>query len=414
VRAVRRHDSSRVVVRLITTAIALALAMTLHACSSRASASLTVSHRFFGMHVPTLGTSFPASLSGSVGAVNLSSDGVYWPDLETSDGVYDWTHLDAIVDQARSHGAQPLLVLGQTPSWAGPSYAGVPPTTAWQDFVRTVVMRYGTRLDYQIWPEPNISQNWSGTPAQIATLTIAAAKIIHAVAPKAVVVSPAMVTRLQYQRAFMNKFFAAKVGGKRVGSFINAVGLDLYPLESGTPEDSMVLLRKARAILRSHRVTAPVWNVEINYGVISGGQTTARPMPASQQASYVVRTYVLNAAAGVRRVYWLGWGHWFNVSITMAASDGSPTRAGVAFHSAVTWLNGQKVHPCVHNTKRRLYSCQLVKHGSASWVYWTTKGKTVVRAPKGSRFLQTVSGARKRTHTGKRLTATTSPIWVYH
>ena len=41
------------------------------------------------------------------------------------------------------------------------------------------VNRYGARLDYEIWPEPNIIQNWTGTPSQMAQYVAVAATIIH-------------------------------------------------------------------------------------------------------------------------------------------------------------------------------------------------------------------------------------------
>ena len=371
--------------------------------------------RFFGVHVPTLATAFPTDLADTVGAVNLTANRVYWPDLQPAgDAAPDFTRLDTLVENARAQGAKPLLVLGLTPSWAGASSAAPPRMAAWQDYVRAVVTQYGAQIDYQIWPEPNIKSNWIGSPKQLASRVIAAAKIIHATAPDAVVVSPAMVLRMLYQRTFMDEFFAAKVDGKRVGRFIDAVGIDLYPKEADSPEDSMVLLRKAHSILRSHRVSAPLWNVEINYGVKGGGQTISQHSSAKKQASYVVRTYLLNAAAKVKRVYWLGWGSYDTMDVALTTSTGTPTKAGRAYEVVATWLAGQKARSCAVNKRKHLYSCELVRSGRSSWVYWTTKGRAVIRAPKGSRHVATMTGEVTRTHARKRLTVTTSPIRVYH
>src|SRR6478609_3719738 len=74
----------------------------------------SVTPEFFGMHAPLLATEFP---DAPAGAVNLTTNRVYWPSLETSPGVFDLSRLDAIVTQAHDHGATPLLVLGQTPSF---------------------------------------------------------------------------------------------------------------------------------------------------------------------------------------------------------------------------------------------------------------------------------------------------------
>jgi len=409
--------------RTVAMAAALTVVLTVQACGSASPASATssVNNRFFGMHIPTLATSYPTALGHTVGAVDLTTNGVYWPDLETSAGNWSGlTRLDALVDSSHAHGAQPMIVLGLTPAFhstrpgAANVQATVPDLAAWKTYVRTVATRYRTRADYEIWPEPGIASNWKGSPKQLAGLVAAAAKIIHGVSSKAVVVSPAMVLRMKYQRVFMDRFFASKVGGKRIGTYIDAVGVDPYPVQKGTPEDSMTLLAKARTILRSHRVSAPVWNVEINYGVAGGGQTIRHHSSASKQASYVVRTYVLNAAAGVKRVYWLGWGTFNTMDVALARTDGTPTKAGKALKVVASWLDGQKPSACAHNKKRHLYSCKQVKSGHASWVYWTTKGTTVVRAPKGSRHVSTMTGAISTTRAHKKLTVTGAPIRVYH
>ena len=392
---------------------AVLAAFALQACQAGpAAASGVVNTRFFGIHAPGLPDAFPRTPRG---AVDLTTNGVYWPQLEPSRGVFDFSHLRQVVDQAHAHGAQPLLVLGQTPPWLRARTASVPSMTAWKDYVRHVVRHFKTRLDYQIWPEPNIVENWRGTPGALARLTVAASKIIHHEARHAVVVSPAMVLRMKYQRAFMDKFFAAKVGGRRVGRYVDAVGLDPYPLEKGTPEDSLALLRTARGILRSHRVRAPIWNVEINYGVAGAHAPVGHGWSDRKQASYVVRNDVLDAAAGVRRVYWLGWFPFKEARIQFVKADGTrKTVAAKALGVVRGWLIRQHVHPCARNKKEHLYTCKLVRAGRASWVYWTTRSKAVVRAPEGSRKIESMTGKVSGTHSGKRIAVTSAPVWVHH
>ena len=147
-------------------AAAVAAALVAQVAGS-ASAVPRVSDQYFGMHVPGSDTAWP---DAKVGAVNLTTNLVYWPQLEPTEGTFDWTRLDALVAQARAYGARPLLVLGQTPSYASTSpttanVAGTVPTmAAWKTFVSAVAERYKTRIDYEIWPEPNAASNWLGTP----------------------------------------------------------------------------------------------------------------------------------------------------------------------------------------------------------------------------------------------------------
>ena len=247
-----------------------------------------VTPRFFGMHAPLLGTTFPAA---TVGAVDLTTNSVYWPDLETAPGEFDFSRLDAMVAQAKDNSAKPLLVLGVTPSFHGdPTSTGpitgasVPDMVAWKAYVRAVVTTYADDLDYQIWPEPNVTNNFTGTPQQMADLVAAASDIIREVAPRATVVAPAMVMRLKSERTFMAAFFAKKVNGLPVSRYVDAVGVDPYPLQQGTPEDALRLVDQARAILAADRVSLPVWNLEINYFVPVGGVTSpSRPPTASRR-----------------------------------------------------------------------------------------------------------------------------------
>lgn len=408
-RALRSGATSR---RIVMTIVAACLgAITLQACQPGSAAASGVSTRFFGIHAPGLSEAFPSTPRG---AVDLTTNGVYWPQLEPANDQWSWTELDSLVDNAHAHGAQPLLVLGKTPDWNRASAAAAPSMTAWEDYVRHVVKRYGTRVDYQIWPESNIVENWSGSPRALARLTIAASKIIHRVAKRALVVSPAMVLRMWYQRQFMDKFFAAMVDGRRVGRYVDAIALDLYPVQSGTPEDTLAMLKTAREVLRSHRVSAPIWNVEINYGVAGGHAHVSQNWSNRKQASYVVRNDMLDASAGVRRVYWLGWFHFTEGKIQLVKDDGTTaTLAAKALGVVRSWLIHQHVRGC-RLGKAHLYTCKLVKAGRASWVYWTTKGKTVVRAPEGSRKVETMTGDVVGTHSGKRRTVTSAPVWFHH
>ncbi len=406
---------------------AAVLALTLQACGStgpvtrgpvtRGPVTSGVTSSYFGMHAPSLVSTFPQA---PVGAVNLTTNGVYWRDVEPTDGRFDFSLLTTLVDQAHAHGAQPLLILGLTPAFASTKpgasnvAATMPRLDQWRDYVHAVVTRYGTRVDYQIWPEADIASNWSGSLEQLATLVATAATIIHAATDdKALVVSPAMVLRLPYQQRAMRTFFAQKVGGTPVGDFVDVVGVDPYPLERGAPEDSATLIGIAHEILRADQVHAPLWNVEISYGV-AGAHAPVHPLPASEQASYVVRTFLLNAANDVRRVYWLGWAQIAELGIQLVKPDQvTPSPAGQAYAMVRSWMIGQTVRSCQRRPDTDLYACEMVRDGVTSWVYWTTEGTERVVVPSGSRYLQRILAKPTEVAAGDRIVVTTTPVRAY-
>ena len=295
--------------RLLAIGAAVGLGLTLLPAGPAAAATPRIPGSFFGMHDGDA-VSFPAA---PVGAVRLWDSGVSWREIETAPGRFDFTRVDAQVNAARAHGASVLLVLGQTPRFHstkpgkrgsyGLGAASMPTETSWKNYVFAVVKHFkGRGVDYQVWNEANVAGYWQGTPKQMATLTRLASTVVNRNDASAKVVSPAMATRLSSQRLWLRTFYAQKTGGKKVSAYVDVVSLNLYPLASQKPEASMTLLAATRTMLRAAGVRKPIWITEINSGLLGGG--TAKTVAADTQAAYVGRTFLLNAASDVKRVYW--------------------------------------------------------------------------------------------------------------
>lgn len=354
---------------------------------------------FFGMHASDWTTVSDIPM----GSTNLTTSRVYWVQVETSPGTYDFTTLDAQVEATRDLGTRPMLVLGGTPQFhQGPTtkekariepayYRTAPPERrAWRTYVRTVVERYGDQLDYQIWPEPNIVQNWTGTPAEMAELTVSAARVIHRAAPKAIVVSPAVALRLESQRRWFKKFLAAGGSGSRIGDHVDAIAIDPFPERDGSPEDSLKLIQGAQEMLSEAGIDLPVWNNEINYGVVGGNAPTPVTLPEDKARNYILRTYLLGAHAGLERVYWLGWFSAPGLGIDMLDETGNETSAADAYRTIHSWMSSRSFDGCT--TEGPTWTCRL---GQAS-VMWRTHGTAKVPAPEGARVLIDADGNRSK------------------
>lgn len=372
---------------------------------------------FFGMHASDWATSAPAV---PVGSANFTNVGTYWHQTQTSSGAPDFTRLDAQVRAAAARGARPMVILGGTPDWAisqkhaRAGYAArtqVPRTEPWRAYVRTVAARYGTRVDYQIWPEPNIVGNWAGTPKQMAKLTQVASKAIHAKARRARVVAPALVLRLSSQRTWFKRFYASRVGGKKISHWIDVVAINGFPKAKGGPEASDKLLRWGRAHLRKKGIRKPVWNNEINYGVAAGGSSAATlRLSANTQAAWVSRTYLLNAWRGIGRVYWMGWYQYPTLAISMVDAEGRPTAAATAHKVTRSWLVGANFRGC--KVRKRLYTCTIKGKSEVRRVYWRTKGRQKVRTHKSTTYRETALGKRTKRKGAHKFRVTTLPVMV--
>ena len=387
--------------------------------SPSTSAASGIGPEFFGVHdSDPVGASWPKA---PVGSLRVWDSGAAWNQVETSPGVFDFGRLDAIVKTARSHKANVVIVLGQTPAFHatvpspaaayGAGASSMPTLDAWRKYVDTVVRRYhGPDVQFQVWNEVNVVNYWSGTQAQMAQLTAVARQVVDKVDPDITLVAPAFVTRLASQQKWMDDFFAQKVDGKPVGDLIDVVSLQLYPVPTTpTPEASMLQLAVDRKILAKHGVDKPVWNTEINYGA-RGGKNVA-PAPLNEQASNVARTYLLNAANGVQRVFWYVWDLAQPIVDTyMVAPDKStPTAAGRAFGTVRKWMIGTTVHGC-HADKRGTYTCTLVKNGATRLVMWNAERPVQVKVPAGVTTAEKLIGAAQPVTAGASLTVDSMPV----
>jgi hypothetical protein len=450
----RRVDRTRV---LLVSALTAALAVLAAPGAPTASAHLPVEksdHRakvkkvkvnpkLFGVH-----DSFANSLHRSgTGSIRLWDSVTQWKDIfPTATSGPSWTRLDSLVRKAHDNGTEVTLVLGLTPSYAGAYPTSMPDLDMYADYVRAVMEHYrpsswGYRgiAAYQVWNEANIATFWTGSYAELGQLVKTVHDVRDQVDPGAKVVAPAMVTRLTYQQHGIKAFYKTRVGGRPVWKYVDALSFNLYPLDRypnpdptrmGTPEDSMALLSVVRGILAKDHVSTklPIWNTEINYGLQFGanGGKPAAPIPVSRQVAYVIRTYLLNAARGVKRVDWYsydmsnrgGIGAIGNTMLTDPddPASGSLLPAGRAFTRVQSWMKGTLVgtatkRPCIRD-EHGTYTCTIRYAKGTGRVYWNPYHRAKVRLVKSATKKIDQYGDRSRAKGGSRIRVDYRPVLV--
>ena len=323
---------------------------------------------------------------------------------------------------ARSHNARVLVVLGQTPrfhtsrpnaaSYIAPGASAAPSLTAWKTYVAKVVRRYkGRGVDYQIWNEANVKGFWSGSTAQMTELTKTAAKIIRGNDSAATVVAPAMATRLIGQRMGIRDFYSRRTGGFPMSHWVDVVSLQLYPGPKERPEHSMDLLKAARSVLTSEGVHKPIWNTEINYGLQIGGGGTAAKIATRRQAAYVARTYVLNAANGVKKVFWYAWDLQSLANTKLTYASGSLTPAGTTYGVVRSWLLGSKISSCSKD-RRGTYHCVAKYSDGVRHIYWNPTKSVSIRTPATTTNWVSQSGVSTKIGSNKSLSVDYAPKMV--
>ena len=389
--------------------------------AARAPSGFSVAPNFFGVHDSTPLGGADGWPRATIGSLRLWDAGVSWRDIEKSPGVYDFAQLDAIVSSAKAHRAETLIVLGQTPEFYaskklrtdvyGAGSASMPKNlNAWKRYVAAVANRPGVRgnkyVQFQVWNEANVIEFWSGTPAQMALLTKLTRDTLGS---SRYLVAPALVSRNGLQRTWIDKFYATKVNRRPVADYVNAVAFQLYPLPAGKPEDSMNLLALDQKILAKYRVNKPIWNTEVNYGL--AGRRTAG-LSANLQAATISRTYLLNAAAGIKRTFWYSWGPIPIANTRTTTADGyTLTAAGQAYGVTRSWLVNSQIRSCARD-RQGTYTCTISYRGGVRRVFWNPT-KTVTVAVAGATTHQLVDGlTRNYSARTMRLKVGAAPVMI--
>jgi hypothetical protein len=100
------------------------------------------------------------------GGLQMIRMDISWDHVEASQGSFEWSNVDAAMDEAARTGLQVLAVLSYTNAWAssgngmpGEVHQYAPLEThdaAWGNYVEQVVRRYGDRVvAWEIWNEPD-------------------------------------------------------------------------------------------------------------------------------------------------------------------------------------------------------------------------------------------------------------------
>jgi hypothetical protein len=195
----------------------------------------------------------------------------------------------------------------------------------------------------------------------------------------------------------------------------------------------MTLLKRAkremalRGVPLTGRNAKPIWNTEVNYGAPTGvyGGTGALAISDAQQAAYVIRTYLLNAAAGVERVHWYSYdmtrlpnGRTIANTLLTDPDDGTTlTLAGRAVHLVRGWMKGRLVgvtstaKPCAKD-RNGTYTCIVKYKKGVRRIYWNPTKRVKVQTAKSATYMTTVHGSRKSIRGGSKKYVDYRPVMV--
>jgi hypothetical protein len=194
---------------------------------------------------------------------------------------------------------------------------------------------------YEMWNEPDLKRNWTGTPAQLVTMAKDAYAIIHALDPNAKLVGPGASTANQYGVHYLPDYYAA--GGANAQDI---VGLHAYLYDGSSfatsPAGITTSISQLKALMAKYNISSkPIWFTEGNWNGDGGGTLTD-----AQKAAYLAQEYMLMWSTGaVARYYWYAWDA--RVGNLWTPTTGL-NQAGAAFDLLADWLIGSthSANPC--------------------------------------------------------------------
>jgi fibronectin type 3 domain-containing protein len=329
---------------------------------------------FFGLSISQINAShFPTV---PFGGVRLWDTNTTWDQIEISPGTYSWSELDAWLRSVLSHGKDAMYTFGRVPTWASmrPGEAcpylvedpgcAAPPADVdsgdymWKAFVTALVKHSLSSPDlhiayYEMWNEPDLKRNWTGTPAQLVTMAKDAYAIIHALDPNAKLIGPTASTANQYGVHYLPDYYAA--GGANAQDI---VGLHAYLYDGSSfatsPAAITTSISQLRKLMATYQISnKPIWFTEGDWNGDGGGTLTD-----AQKAAYLAQEYMLIWSTGaVSRYYWYSWDGRVGTLWNPTSGLNQP---GSAFNLLADWLIGSThaTNPCSVSTDGT-WTCSL-------------------------------------------------------
>ncbi len=351
--------------------------------------SETIPANLFGMILYDQ-TTWPTVQFGALG----KGLGTTWPFIEQTQGVYNWTALDEYVADAAAHqvpGSNTPFTIYWTnanvPPWAASdtttctTYLGTVISACTStvsniqyltDFMTALVTRYnggpgspGPIQIYELWNEPNVINVYTGSFADLATLTATAYNVIRANNPSAIILSPSP-TSAGYLETYLT------TPGAPLG--VDAIAIHGYP--DVTQDDVAEAITGFKSVnIKLSMIQAgvgpkPIWDTESSWG-----GPLAIPDPDLRSA-FVARTFLLHWSAGIHNMYWYGWDAPDWGTLYYPPPIGA-TPAATAYNVTFNWMVGASMPaPCSANggsTFLAVYTCQLTRPGGyTALAVWDT------------------------------------------
>ncbi len=352
-----------------------------------------ISPEFFAMHTDTVEDPWPSTVGVQFSSWRSLAGRVTWADINTSPGVYDWSHLDDWMALAQQNGQSVLYTFYYTPTWASAcptctcSHGNQAPGGCYPpndlnsdgtgtdqhliDFITALMQHEGPgKIKYlEIWNEPNITDEWVGTMQQIVRMTQDARSVAKSFDPNVLITCPPETGDGQdaLKMKWLPGFFEA--GG---GQYVDVIGLHGYVYH---PEDIIIRVNNTTAAMAQYNQTGkPIFVTEGSWCCFRS------PIPPSQQPGFSFRQYLSTLSTPVSQFYLFSFDS-SNEGNLWDSGSANLTANGVAYQLYYNWLVGATMtQPCQpYKTGSSIWTCTFSRSsGYQAAAIWDTTATVTV------------------------------------
>lgn len=219
---------------------------------------------------------------------------IRWSHVEPERGKWNFERYDNYLEKAEAAGKKVIWILAFDNKWLFKNNKEKRKITNkelpyYLNYIETVVKRYGTRVVYEIWNEPNVIF-WKGTNKQFYSLAAAAVLKVRETLPEATILAG---STFRVPRGFSRGLFKA-------GVMEHTDGFSVHPY-AFTPRKTIRQYNQLVKIFDEFNYDKPAWVTEVGYF------TGPRPFFSTKHfPEYIVKTLSsLSARSGdIRNSIW--------------------------------------------------------------------------------------------------------------
>jgi len=341
-------------------------------------------NNFFAVDYPfefvppsTYATDLDAMKAAGVQSIRVT---IHWKRIARSEGNYDFSALDSVIEAVRARGIEVFATFVNVPGWATNSKGALDlrKLDQFEAFVRRSVRRYKTQIrEWEIWNEPNNTPFWAGSAQDYVQLLKTAYTAIKSEDPTALVIGISSGSLGTLARPDRWRF-VHEVLENGAGKYLDAVSVHPYrnlygpdirnsPGKFAAKWTQREEISRLGELLAQFALRREIYITELGWSDINGEKL---------QAAYLVRAYVsMFAEPSVKRLAWFYWrdGTYKVANFGLVRNDMQPKLALHAFRNIRLLLDTSIPQEKRIDDNLILYRFQ--KAGRSFWVAWSPDNK---------------------------------------